>query len=352
MLAKVAPPSNDFHALARYLVRGRSGTEPDPKRVAWIRTQNLPTDDPDLAAKYMAATAELSPRTRKAAYHLMIAWHAREHPSPDLMQAIATETLKRAGLDEHQALIMGHGDKPHPHLHILLNRVHPDTGRAWKTAHDYERFDRIMRDLAQTNGCEYVPAHSFNPELTEDLPKQPNSAATYAAKRGALTERPQWSRNMARALGKKISEDLSCASTFEDLTTLLQDNGLSVEAKGRGHVVGDGQGYAKLSSLGLTHSAYGLTRVRLPSAPHPRRPVLAVDEVDVARAFYALGILSQTELREAINGAQRERQQRAERRARLRDTLRATSMLTALHQPWRPPTRSHGSSHGKAPKDR
>ena len=35
MLAKVAPPTNDFATLARYLVHGKPGTVPDPKRVAW-----------------------------------------------------------------------------------------------------------------------------------------------------------------------------------------------------------------------------------------------------------------------------------------------------------------------------
>jgi hypothetical protein len=353
MLAKVAPPSNDFHALVRYLVRGRTGTTPHPSRVAWIRTQNLPTDDPELAAKYMEATALLSPRTKKAAYHMMIAWHASERPSPDLMQAVATETLKRAGLDEHQALIMGHGDKPHPHLHILLNRVHPATGRAWKTTHDYARFDRIMRDLAEVYGCAYVPAHVFNTDLTADLPKQPNSAATYAAKRGAPTARPQWPRNEASALGKRLSEDLSSASTIDDLAALLDDNGLTLEPKGHGYVVGDHRGYAKLSSLGLTRSAYQLARVRVANIPALYRPILTVDEIDVARAFYTMGVLSRDALREAIDGATLERQQRMERRPASHNALCTTSMLTAPpNQPARQPRRPRAFSRGRVPRGR
>ena len=44
MLAKVAPPTNDFAALARYLVHGKHGTTPNPMRVAWMFTANLPND--------------------------------------------------------------------------------------------------------------------------------------------------------------------------------------------------------------------------------------------------------------------------------------------------------------------
>ena len=53
------------------------------------------------------------------------------------------------GWSEHQAVYIGHDDTAHPHMHIVLNRVHPETGltlddykdhkraRAW--ALDYER---------------------------------------------------------------------------------------------------------------------------------------------------------------------------------------------------------------------
>lgn len=71
-----------------YLVNGNSKT-PDPKRVAWTISHNLPTDDPEQAAKLMTATAQLSKRCKKAAYHAMIAWAPDEKPSPEIMQIVA-----------------------------------------------------------------------------------------------------------------------------------------------------------------------------------------------------------------------------------------------------------------------
>ncbi|AHB50243.1 hypothetical protein W911_12065 [Hyphomicrobium nitrativorans NL23] len=318
MLAKIAPPANDFHALARYLVRGKSGN-PHPKRVAWVFTQNLPTDDPELAAKYMEATAQLSARTRKAAYHLMIAWHANERPTPEAMQDVARQTLQLTGLAEHQALVMGHGDKPHPHLHILLNRVHPDTGRAWKTSQDFARLDRIMRELADAHGFAFVPAHTFNPDVTDTLPQLPDSPATYAGKRGAPTLRPQWSKAQARVMGERLSEDLTMDATPEDMQDILAQHGVALETKGKGHVVGNAHGYAKLSSLGLTASAKHLARAvdALPSqlqyftpSERHRSTVFDVDAVDIARAFHSIGLLTKEDVRAAIDDARVQRQQR------------------------------------------
>ncbi|MBX9861144.1 MAG: relaxase/mobilization nuclease domain-containing protein [Hyphomicrobium sp.] len=345
MLAKVAPPTNDFLALARYLVRGKSGNRTDPKRVAWVATQNLPTTDPELAARYMGATAQLSARTKSAAYHLMIAWHARERPTPEVMQAVATVTLELAGLAEHQALIMGHGDKPHPHLHILLNRVHPESGRAWKTSHDFARFDRIMKELAETYGFEFAPAHTFNPERTDTQEKLPNSAATYAARRGARTTRPQWSKDKARKFGAEISERLSANATHDDFRELLAADGLRLEAKGQGFVVGDDSTYAKLSSLGLAATARTLARRRdyTPSHPHintsvrQHRSVFAVDAVDVARAFHTLGLLSREDVQAAMDDARAERRQRQQETALSRATH--TTALTAFLSPREPQSR-------------
>lgn len=335
MLAKIAPATNDFKAVARYLVAGKPGTTPSPDRVAWFFTQNLPTDDPDLAAAYMAATAQASPRTRRAAYHLMIAWHQAERPTPELMQTVARQTLDLAGLAEHQALVMGHGDRPHPHLHILLNRVHPDTGRAWKTTHDFARFDKIMRSLSEAHGYTYVPAHAYNPELTHDLPTKPNSAATFAGKRGAKTTRPQWSRKASRKLGEEVSEDLTLAATADDIEMKFADLGLALEPKGSGFVVGDGQSYTKLSRLGLDKTVHTLLRRRCSVF----RPLFTVDGIDIVRALRNFGLTDNDDVKRAIEDSKLERAERA-----LRRRAQTETMLTDLLLPPIPRDRRHRST--------
>lgn len=344
MLAQIEPSHNDFQALARYLIHGNDRpTHPD--RVAWVFGHNLPTDDPLIAAKLMAATAELSKRTRNACYHASINWHPDEQPAPEIMQEIARRTLALAGLADHQALVMGHGDKPHRHLHLMINRVHPDTGRAWSTSHDYRRFDRIMKQLSDEYGFRYVPPHSFHPELTDDLPKAPASNATYAARKGAPTDRPQWSRARSRAYGARLSEHLDRASGWDDLDALLAEDGLTLEPKGTGLVVGNNMSYAKLSALGLQISAMGLARRfgprRVassrrhragPARPRPQPPsraIWSVDAIDIARV---LG--TREELRAAVQEAKGKRKARLARAPlmtqlmeELKERLRASTAL-------------------------
>lgn len=346
MLAKVAPPTGDFFALARYLVNGKAAHVPSPDRVAWVVAQNLPSNDPELAAKLMTATAALSPRTRRAAYHLMVSWAPEERPTAQVMQVIAFETLARAGLGAHQALVMGHGDTLHSHLHMMINRVNPETGHAWRTSHDYARFDAIMRELADIYGFRAVPAHFFAPDETDEQPKQPNSRATYAGKRGAPTTRPQWSRADARDLGVRVSETLDGSSTWDDLIEAVDAEGLRLEAKGRGFVVGNGSGYAKLSSLGLVHTAKDMRARKRGSEPTRRRTTtrpsqLSVDEIDIARAMVTLGFADRNAVREAVAAAEAERMVRLEHAPLVVQLLHRLGRTLSARTSLSPPGRVH-----------
>lgn len=358
MLAKIAPASHDFHAVARYLIHGKRGTQAHPNRVAWRMAHNLPTDDEELAATYMSATADRSRRTRNAAYHVMIAWHEREKPTPELMQTIAIETLAKAGLGDHQALIVGHGDTAHAHLHILLNRVHPETGRAWKPAHDFARFDRIMQELSEIHGCDYVPAHAFNPELTDDCPTKPDSAATYAAKRGADTSRLKMSNASSRKLGQSISSELDDDATIEDLDRAVEAQGLRVQTKGRGLVVGNPTSYATLSSLGLTRSSDNHIRLRQRERAHENgKPAFSVDAIDIVKFLYGWGLADREDIEDAIAAAAEQRRNRLaeatfarQLSAQLADVLKANTSLkpmrsnpTKTPRPNKPAARSRAS---------
>ncbi len=341
MLVNVVPPTNDFHALARYFVEGDT-KPPHPDRVAWTLAHNLPTDDPEQAATLMAATAQLSKRCRKAAYHAMIAWGLDEKPTPAMMQTIALKTLELAGLGEHQALIMGHGDKPHPHLHMLINRVHPETGRAWETKHDFALFDRIMRQLSDEHGFRYIPAHRFNPELTDDKPTKPNKRATWAGKRGAKTTRTQWSKRGSREFGEHISEKLDRASSWEDLETTFAEQGLTLQTKGKGLVAGNATSYTKFSALQLSKTAKGFEqRFGTPYLPRSRptvtrRPWFAVDGVDITKFFASIGLADKADVRAAIDTAKHQRDLNAPElplREQMRRELKQLMGSTSLAQP-------------------
>ena len=130
----------------------------------------------------METTTELSKRCEKPIYHLSISWDphdmtsaqkqameemgvdikslAPEKVSNEEMIMVARQMLKSLGLEEHQAVVARHRDKPHPHLHILVNRIHPEVGTAWRGSKDWEIIERTLRSLEREFGWRETPGRN------------------------------------------------------------------------------------------------------------------------------------------------------------------------------------------------
>lgn len=139
-----------FGTLASYLVRGRSGAETE--RVAWMSSRNLGTDDLDVAAPLMQATAHQSALVQAPVYHLTISFDHEDRVTSEQMQAVADRVLADLGLSDHQAVMVAHRDRAHPHVHVMVNRVHPETGVAWERWQDRPRIERTLRELERALG--------------------------------------------------------------------------------------------------------------------------------------------------------------------------------------------------------
>lgn len=79
----------------------------------------------DIAERIMAGTASLS-YTRKPVFHLSISFAPGDAVDEALMKRVMARTLSDLGLGEHQAVIMAHIDTDDPHVHAMVNRVHPE----------------------------------------------------------------------------------------------------------------------------------------------------------------------------------------------------------------------------------
>ena len=152
----VSSSSRSFAALGKYLVVGRDKV--DEGRVAWTSARNLPTDDPELAAKIMRATASQNVRVSQPVYHLALSFDPRDVVDRAAMERVADRVLQELKLNEHQAIIVAHADRAHPHMHILINRVHPETGRVWDRWQDQPVIQRVLREEEARLGLRTVEA--------------------------------------------------------------------------------------------------------------------------------------------------------------------------------------------------
>src|SRR2546423_8135619 len=144
MIPRLFTAGKSFKGVARYLTHDPEKAQ-TAARVDWTHTLNLAHDDIPSAVdemlwtyraadmlKRQAGVAAGGRRLDSPAKHLSLNWHPSEHPIKEHIIETVRDFLKHMGWHEHQAVLVGHNDR-HPHVHVLVNAVHPETGRALDT---------------------------------------------------------------------------------------------------------------------------------------------------------------------------------------------------------------------------
>ena len=229
-----------FGALGTYLVA-------DADRVGWAETRNMsegmdlgdgPTPpDPRVVAAEMGDRATRS-RAAEPMYHVVVAFDPDDRPTEAEVREAADRTLRDLGLEHHQALLVRHTDRPHAHVHLMVNRVGED-GRAWSPWRQRTRLRASMEAQERELGVRWT---GRNRDLGRDA-NAPTDRSPASPTRAFAAE------VRAKALG-----DLREAGSWTELDARLAAHGLQVERRGQGGVVTDGTREATLSSVSRTVS--------------------------------------------------------------------------------------------------
>lgn len=178
---------------------------------------------------------------------------------PDAMMGVADRALDDLDLSDHQAVIVCHNDTDHPHLHVLVNRVHPETGKAWPKWRYKTRLERSLKTQERELGIREVPGRlSRKLSLGERLKKRASGGLDINALK-------QWGKEKVASLRGFIRPHFDGASSWNDLEERVGEDGLRIHAKGQGLIFSDGQSYAKLSQLGGRKHRLGSLEARFGS---------------------------------------------------------------------------------------
>lgn len=173
MVPKLAGRGSSFKGAGQYYLHDKQAETSE--RVAWTETVNLRAANPDRAIRVMAATAmdrdalKLAAGIRaggrssdKVVQTYSLAWHPEQQPSKAEMVEAARESLDVLGLSEHQALIVCHTDEPHPHVHVIVNRVSPGDGRLASTSREKLKLSRWAEAWEKRHGKVYCDERVTN----------------------------------------------------------------------------------------------------------------------------------------------------------------------------------------------
>lgn len=178
-----------FKGLHNYCAHDKEGSTSE--RVEWMSARNLAAS-PKHAYKIMIATADAQNQLKRSAgvrvgrhaengevMHIVMSFDQDEPHDRETMETAADQLLSRLGkdptkrggkgatvrqmADEHQAVLYAHTDTKNPHVHIMLNVVHPKHGRRLPTSNDQLKASRWALGFSKEHGTAHkTPAREEN----------------------------------------------------------------------------------------------------------------------------------------------------------------------------------------------
>lgn len=235
----IATIGHSFKGSMAYYLHDKRADKDNPhpatsERVGWTETRNLAAaSDPATATRLMIATAQSADQLKAAAgvkatgrkstrgpvFAFAMSWHPDEAESIDRkeMTRCADQALKILGLDHLQAVIIAHTDTAHPHVHVVVNRVNPENGKATAiNGMAVKKLDAWANKYEQERGAIYSPNRAKKYEkIAEKKAAHPDPAerAAYVEKKktepvkAAVSKEPPATDRLAdlRKLGDHIS---------------------------------------------------------------------------------------------------------------------------------------------------
>lgn len=173
-----AEPSS-FNNLQNYLTIPGPQNEPTRRlRGDVILSTNLA--GLDTAAAEMNGVAALNMRCKDPIVHFELSWPHDEHPTKSQWADSAYQSLKALGYDQHQYLIVAHDDKKHFHIHVMVNKIHPETLKAHNPHQNWPTLHKVARRLEAKYGWKHTPGLAkWNDDKQEAVALSANERQQY-----------------------------------------------------------------------------------------------------------------------------------------------------------------------------
>jgi hypothetical protein len=238
------------------------------------------TDTPHGQTAEMLALSQEAVRSKDTINHYVLSWHEGEQPSSEQVEEMVSIFVDEFGLKNHQVIYGLHADTDNIHLHIAINRVHPETLKVIKPnkGFDIEAGHKAIAKIEHVQGWQRENNGRYqmleNGEVgrahaDQDKPRQPD----------------QPKRDMEHRTGEKSAERIAIedgapiikgATSWKELHQQLTGKGMRYEKTGSGATLFVGDVGVKASSVDRNASLSKLQkRLGLYEPPLPQQKVVA-----------------------------------------------------------------------------
>ncbi len=204
---------------------------------------NFLTDTHVAQKMEMICLARESVRSKMPVNHYVFSWPEGEQPTPKQVDELVEFFLREMGLEGHQAIYGLHNDTRNYHVHIAVNRVHPETLKVVRTnngfdirqAHKVRAMIEKMQGWKPLENSPYVVTEEGDiaQRITDHEPKPSPKAVEFEMATGEKS-----AQRIAQERGHDIIKN---ARSWDELHEGLKKVGLRFEKKGSGAIIWVGE---------------------------------------------------------------------------------------------------------------
>lgn len=223
MIAKHVPinslKKSDFANLVNYITDSQDKID----RVGQISFSNCHSNNLDMAINEILATQQMNTRTTKdKTYHLIVSFRAGENPSKDILNDVEKTICQDLGFAEHQRVSVVHYDTDNVHMHIAINKIHPEKLTAVEPFYPYKTLAKSCASLEKKHGLDVDNHISL---------KIPSSG------RASDLEHHSGIESLVGWIKRVCYEDIKSSKNWDELHKVMAFNGLALHKKGNGFVI-------------------------------------------------------------------------------------------------------------------
>ena len=185
----------------------------------------MPPEVKDMVQDFKDQTM-LNPRLKNNVGHISLSFSPKDAPrmTDALMTQIAKEYMQKMGITDTQYLLVRHLDQPHPHCHLVYNRV-GNNGQTISDKNIKLRNAKVCRELTEKYGLYLAPGKE---EVRREQLREPDKSKyeIYDAIKGSLPKCKNWNELESKLKDQGITMRYKyCGNTDRKQGVLFSKNG-------------------------------------------------------------------------------------------------------------------------------
>lgn len=226
MIIRHMPMKSVRKSNAIKLVEYITNSQGKHERVGSVRVTNCHNSNLMWAAHEIAATQSKNQRTKNdKSYHLLISFAPGESPTSDVLKAIEDKVVASVGFSEHQRVSAVHHDTDNVHIHVAINKIHPQKLTMVEPYRAYKTFAEIATQLEIEYGLQ-ITNHKAKKVRSENMAEDMEHHASIESLLG-------W-------IKRHCLEQLEQCKNWADFHNILESHGLEIKPQGNGLVISHG----------------------------------------------------------------------------------------------------------------